>query len=222
MLFQGNVGRQTNVDGAQNVVARFGRTGVLTTDETNGRFYENTSRGQMFSAANQQARTISTGFAFITGLIVSNPIGSPVQVALQDLCISIASAPAAASTLALAGTVQQLAAFAGSPVFGSITAEVVVNNLLGSNGMAVGTGAPTGGVVGNALAWRAVSLAVGASYLLRAIGGGPVATGSVNAPYIRDELAGQVILLPGTIAHLVSLTTAITAVSSMSWIENPL
>ena len=58
-----------------------------------------------------------------------------------------------------------------------------------------------------------------APVVVRAIGGGPVATGSVHAAFIRDEIAGDLILAPGTAVSLTALTTAISVLASICWAE---
>ena len=203
-LFQGNVGLQSLGDGATNVYARLSRFASLVVDENQGRFYELASRGKIFSAANQVAQALSTKSKTATGFILNNPIGSNVQVSLLDVCVALATAPAGISNIHLEGNAAQQAVIPTT-----LTAETVINNQMGN------------ATTGVANVWNAATLAT-APTVIRAIGGGPVATGSVNSPYIRDEVAGQLILLPGTLIMLGYVTTAISAVASMAWTENSL
>ena len=204
MLLQANVGKQSIGDGAQNIGARLSRAAALIVDECNGRYYEQASRGLIFSAANQAARVLSALSTTATGFILNNPIGSNVQINLLDVCLSIATAPAGASTIGLAANTAMQAVIPSS-----LTAETVINNLLGS--LAVGV----------AQVWRAATLNT-APTIIRAMGGGPVAASSISPAFIRDEIAGQIVLLPGTCVTPNALTTAISAVASMAWTENAL
>ncbi len=204
MLLQANVGKQSIGDGAQNIGARLSRAAALIVDECNGRYYEQASRGLIFSAANQAARVLSALSTTATGFILNNPIGSNVQINLLDVCLSIATAPAGVSTIGLAANTAMQAVIPSS-----LTAETVINNLLGS--LAVGV----------AQVWRAATLNT-APTIIRAMGGGPVAASSISPAFIRDEIAGQIVLLPGTCVTPNALTTAISAVASMAWTENAL
>lgn len=203
MLLQGQVGFQSLADGV-NALARQGRAGQLMVDAVQGRFYELASRGLIYSAANQAVHALSSLSTTYTGLGVNNPIGSNRLVSLLDVCVALASAPAGIASIHLEGNAAMQAVIPTS-----LTAETVINNQLGNAS------------VGVAVAWRAATLAT-APTVIRAIGGGPVATGSLESPFIRDEVAGQICLLPGTFAGLGYITTAISAVASMAWSENPL
>ena len=204
MLIQGNVGLQSLGDGAPNVYGRFSRFASLVVDENQGRFYELASRGKIFSAANQAAKVLSSLSTTYTGFGINNPIGSNTQISLLDVCVAVATAPAGISNMHYeANTAMQ------GVIPTSVTALTVYNNQLGNS------------AVGVAAAVSAATLAT-APTVFRALGGGPNATGSVTTPFIRDELAGQIILLPGTFIGLGYLTTAISVVASASWTENPL
>lgn len=204
MLLQGNVGKQSLGDGAPNVFARFTRAAALAVDEVNGRFYELASRGNIYSACNQAARALTLLSTTATGFILNNPIGSNVQISLLDVCVALATAPAGAATVGLAANAAMQAVIPSS-----LTAETVINNQLGNNSVGVG------------VVWRAATLATAPTFI-RAMGGGPVAASSISPSFIRDEIAGQVILLPGTLVTPNVATTAISAITSMAWTENPL
>ena len=204
MLLQGNVGFQSVGDGSPNVFARLSRYAALVVDECNGRFYELASRGQVFSAANQAARVVPVLTASATGFVLNNPIGSNVQISLLDVCMALATAPAGAAILGLAANTAMQAVIPAT-----LTAETVINNQLGN------------ARVGVAQVWRVATLATAPTFI-RAIGGGPVAASSITPPFIRDEIAGQIVLLPGTAVTPASTTTAISSITSMAWAENAL
>lgn len=204
MLTQGNVGHQSLGDGIPNAFARFSRSAALCVDEVNGRYFELASRGKIYSACNQASRALSSLATTATGFILNNPIGSNVQIVLLDLCVALATAPAGAATIGLAANTAMQAVIPTS-----LTAETVVNNQLGNAS------------VGVAQVWRAATLATAPTFI-RAMGGGPVAASSISPAFIRDELAGQVVLLPGTLVTPNYLTTAINALTSAAWAELPL
>jgi hypothetical protein len=200
MLLQGLVGRQTVADGAYPSV-RCGRGAELMVSEFMGRYHEATSRGQVFSASTQAAIALSTLSTTATGFILSNPLASGFNLSILDICVALATAPAAAAPIHLAAN----AASQGTAVVHT-TPLTVVNNLLGSTTTGVG------------LADRASTLPATPT-VIRAIGGGPVAASSISPAFIRDEVAGQVIVGPGCNVSLGYLTTAISAVASMAWAE---
>jgi len=204
MLLQGNVGKQSLGDGSPNVFARLSRAAALVVDECNGRYYEQASRGLIFSACNQASRVLSALSTTATGFILNNPIGSNIQIALMDVCLSLATAPSGAATIGLAANAAMQAVIPST-----LTTETVINNQLGN------------AATGVAQVWRAATLNT-APTMIRAMGGGPVAASSISPAFIRDEIAGQIVLLPGTLVTPNSLTTAISAVCSMAWVENAL
>jgi hypothetical protein len=86
------------------------------------------------------------------------------------------------------------------------TPLTVRSALLGAGAAAVG------------LAASAVTLPA-APVVVRPVGGGPVATGSVTSPFIRDEIAGLLTIAPGCALSLSALTTAISVLCSITWEE---
>lgn len=204
MLLQANGGLQYVADGVSGVDAAAGRNNQLAVDEVQGRFYFLASRGKLFTAANQTAVALSTKSTTYTGFGLNNPLGSNIMLSLLDVCVALATAPAGISNLHLeANTAVQ------GVVPTTVTALSTVCTQLGNSSVGVG------------VAVSAATLAT-APTVIRAIGGGPNAAGSVTTPFIRDEIAGQIVLLPGTFVGLGYVTTAISAISSMVWAENPL
>lgn len=81
MLNEFQVGPQLNQDGVQNW-ARSGRQGDQIISELHGRYYESAFRKNLFFAA-AAGVTSSVGLATTyTGLCISNPIGSQVNLAI--------------------------------------------------------------------------------------------------------------------------------------------
>lgn len=63
--------------------ARLDRTGALMVGDAHGRYYEAAYRGGIFSVASQAVATTTVGLATTyTGLCISNPITSPVNLVL--------------------------------------------------------------------------------------------------------------------------------------------
>lgn len=198
----GQSGPQTLSDGAQPGGLRVSRTGELNTSDAHGRYQEAVYRGNVFLASTQAGQALSTALSTTqTGFTLTNPAGSGKNLVVLGAQIALTTAPAGISTLLWAANVNVAAA-----AVTQTTPLTVRNALLGSGGNAVG------------LAASAVTLPA-APVVVRAVGGGPVATGSVTAPFISDEIAGQIILAPGTAISLSSLTTAISALVSVVWEE---
>jgi hypothetical protein len=82
-LAQGIVGVQRNFDGTTPITQRFGQQGDGMISELHGRYYEQTVRGNMFNGATQALVTTTVGLALTyTGLVLSNPISSPVNLVI--------------------------------------------------------------------------------------------------------------------------------------------
>ena len=207
LLIEGVVGngRAGLADGS-NTSLRLGKTSELVVGDAHARYYEAVSRGNVFLAANSATQALSVNSTTATGMILTNPFGSGKNLVLLEVCVAIASLPAGQSTLILTGNPS---ATTTEPTH--TTPLVVRNSLISSGAAAVG---------------KADSAAtIGAATILRIIGAGTaatVATSTAFPPFIRDEVAGLIILAPGTCISLQALTTALTVVSSIMWEEVPI
>ena len=202
MLLQGAVGLQQQQDGAINTI-RAGKSGEMTVSKLNPNYYELAYRGKIFTGGNQAAAALSLLSSTCTGLALWNPYGSNVNLVLLDICIAQATAPVAAASFQLEG-VQRPVPGVAAPT-GALTAY---NTLLGS-------GLKANGVLSASCTLTATPT------LIRAIGGGPVATSNIQAAFIRDEVAGAIIIGPGCSVNLGATTTAISVVASFTWAELP-
>lgn len=156
---------------------------------------------QVYVASTQAGVATSTGLSTTqTGFTLTNPAGSGVNLVLLDVTVAATTAPAGIATIVYAANVATAAA-----AVTQTTPLTVRPAVLGKTGTGAG------------LAASAVTLPA-APVVVRAIGG-PVATGSVSSPYFRDEVNGAVVLAPGSALSVSSLTTAISAVISMTWRE---
>jgi hypothetical protein len=200
----GTVGPNSFPDGGQPQGGfRLGNSGEIVVSELMGRYYELSKRGNLFIASNQAGVALSLLNATATGLILSNPAGSGRNLVLLDILVALTSAPAGIATLMLAGNVTQAQAATVHT-----TPLTIRNALLGAQLSTV------------ALADSAATLPA-TPVVLRAIGGGPVATGSVTAPFVRDEVAGEIVVAPGMSISLSALTTAISVLGTFVFADVP-
>ena len=202
MLIQAQVGNQSANDGFTTDL-RAGRGGELMVSRLNPREYELVRLGRVFTASNQAVKALSTLNVTCTGFALSNPLGSGTNLVLLDVCVALVSAPAGIASVHIAA--QMLPH--GTAV--AHTSSLSVRNFL--------LGGPVAGVgvVDDEATLPATPVAI------RAIGGGPVATGSIHAPFIKDDVGGQIIVAPGTNISLGYVTTAISVIASMTFAELP-
>jgi hypothetical protein len=73
------------------------------------------------------------------------------------------------------------------------------------------------------VAWAGYAATLPASGVtLRGIGGGPVATGSIQSSPIKDTFDGHFCIPPNSYISLQAFTTAISVVASIVWAELPI
>jgi hypothetical protein len=157
----------------------------------------------VFTASTQAGVATSTGLSTTqTGFCLTNPAGSNVNLVILQINVACTTAPAGAATIVAAANVNPVAA-----AVTQTTPLTVRDARLGVTRTGAG------------LAASAVTLPA-APVVVRAIGG-PVAATSISPPYIRDDVNGALVLVPGTSLSINSLTTAISAVISMTWRETP-
>lgn len=155
----------------------------------------------VFVASTQAGVATSTGLSTTqTGFTLTNPFNSGYNLLVLQTTIACTTAPAAIATLVYGANVLSTAA-----AVIQTTPLTVRSAKLGSSQQAVG------------LAASAVTLP-SAPVVVRGIGG-PVATGSISPPYFLDDVQGALCLVPGSALSINSLTTAISAVFSMTWQE---
>jgi len=190
---QGRIGEMPGSDAGIQPIS-LTKQGALKVGDRHARYYEAVYRGNVFWASpGSQALTVN-GSGAMTGLALTNPSGS------------LASAPAGISTLVI-GLHSTPIATHTTPIPGQPINALIVNS------------APKG--ASQALvdsAWTPPATAT----VIRGVGGGPVATGSVTSPFMRDEVAGLITLGPGTSIVILCLTTAITVVPTLYWEEVPI
>lgn len=83
MLIQGQVGPQQNNTDGSNPTVRMGRQGEMIVSNLHGKYYEQAYRGNLFYVASQAGQITTVGLsATYTGLVLSNPIGSTVNLSM--------------------------------------------------------------------------------------------------------------------------------------------
>lgn len=156
---------------------------------------------EVMVASTQAGVALSTGLSTTqTGFTLTNPYGSTKCLVIMEIIVACTTAPAGIATIVAAANVNPVAA-----AVTQTTPLTVRNAKLGNADPGVG------------LAASAVTLPA-APVVVRAIGG-PVATGSVSPPYFRDPVYGALVIEEGCALSISSLTTAISAVITVTWKE---
>lgn len=164
--------------------------------------FDQAKSGNVFHAATQTAVTLSGLSTTAVGLILVNPFGSGKNLAVMTIDWAFSTAPAGASVVGIAMSPAQ-----------SSTAVTLTTPLTVQNALLAGTSAASG--VGKACA---AATTVGTPVYVRFMGG-PTASTQITPPYIRDDIDGSLILVPGTSIQLSFLTTAAVGMGSISWVE---
>lgn len=199
-----HVGEQPGGDGANAGDPRYGRLLELIVQDAHGRYAESAYRGRLFLAANQAAQTFGVGLsATVATLSLTNPPGSGRILSLVSYCFCFSAAPAAAAALFHA-------AFIPGPTTAitHTTPETVRPAIFGG---------PSIGPVG--LADRAATLPA-APVIVRPCYG-VTGAAALTPGYVRDEIAGEIQLFPGSV-WVIQANAAAAGFSSISWEELPL
>ena len=210
MIIQGQVGAlstTTSLPAGQQAVIRQGNMGDAIVSELHGRYYETTYRRALFSAVSTAAGTTVAGNAtVVTGtVVVSNPINSPVNLALNKVMAGLAAAGAA-------GFVAISTGYNSGTNVTHTTPLTVKNNYIGA------------GAAGYALADAAATMPTAPVYahILGGIGT-LAATGFGLQQAFYFDLEGSIILPPGGYALVTTSSIQTTAlVASIQWEEVPL
>lgn len=98
-ITQGVVGIQNNADNSVPATARMGQQGDLMASQLHGPYYEATVRGKRFNGSIVgQVTTVGVATTY-TGLCLSNPVGSPVNLVIEKVGVAFLVAFAAAATV---------------------------------------------------------------------------------------------------------------------------
>lgn len=208
MLSQGQVGPISNTADGVQVAMRAGKLGEQIVSELHGRYYETCYRRALFGAANQAATVTTVGLATTyTGLVLSNPVGSSVNLSIIKVAAAFPVAPAAAIVVGL-----MVGYNAGTNVTHTTPSTTLRSNFVGVGNAPVG------------LVDTAATLPT-APTLQKVMG--VVGTGAITVyggiPAIEEDFDGSIILPPGAYAAI--YTSAASAASgffgSLKWEEVP-
>lgn len=214
MFIQGTVGPSVNTAGA-NPTLRQGNSGEVNTADAHGRYMEPVYRKNVFYAANTAAQALSVASSTYTGLIVQNPVGNNVNLAILEVAWATSIAPTGVGSVVLGwGTAQT----AGVPL------ALTTGNSSGPSGLSalVGNTALSSAQVGASCTFS-VKGAAAAPTILRPLFGVPwvTATGNSNA-HCQYDFGGSIIIAPGYNLCIEAITTALTGFGYISWEEIPL
>jgi hypothetical protein len=191
--------------------ARGDKRGQLVVVGGGGNYQEAAYRGRTFSGANQgpAGTTTTVGLAqTYTGLCLSNPSTSAVNLVLNQVGYTVTAAPTAAAIIGLLG------GWATAGVVTHTTPLIAHNNLWNS----------TIGTNGTGLVDAAATL-VGTTYLLKVLGQVAITGATAQAavpPTIQSvfDINGEIVLTPGAYVALYT-STVVAVIASMSWSEIP-
>lgn len=178
---------------------RQAKTGEIVIGENHARYYEATSRGRRFWAANQAAQAVSVALATTyTGLMLSNPAGSGMNLVLDHVSFALSVAPAAIASIHLIGNTS------GTAV--THTAALTVRNCL------------LGGGVGVVLADSQATIPT--PVYIASLRSGFTAGALPGEGLTIFDMQGSLIVPPGGFIGIGALTAA-TGFGYMSWEEVP-
>jgi hypothetical protein len=205
MQIQTLVGPQQSAVGALQQNLRTGRQGDMVVSELHGRYYETNNSKSLFSGSNQTGQVTTVGLATTyTGLCLSNPIGSGVNLVLNKVSAAFP------------------VAFAAGAVVGVMTGYNATTNVTHTAAIVpksqfIGTGpTPLALVDSSATLPTAPTL----NTVLSAIGTAAI-TAVSTAPAVYEDLEGSIILPPGAYAAIYtsSASGAAGMFASFSWEE---
>ena len=219
MLIQGQVGQTAALDGTQTNL-RQGRTGEIILSQAHGRYYEQTSRGQLFTLTLSATTTgiaagniLGAAAAASTNFAIWNPIGSGFNLSITKVMVGLIS-----GTLAT-GPLYHAVIQTSNPTINTVSTNgVAYNNLVGGKSpvaryvaVAAGT-ALTGGSAPVVL--RTMNLTFSAAAFAAAAG----------ASTLADLPDGDLIIPPGYgwVPQFSAAGTSVLNSYSVTWEEIPI
>ena len=206
MLIQGSVGQPstTSIQPGTTPTIRQGQLGDVIVSELHGRYYETAYRRNLFSVATQAAVTLSAGLATATtGLILTNPTTSTVNVVVNKVGWGVNTTPVAVIVLGLA--------------FNNSTTAVTQTTAITARNQFLGGAAP------QCLAASSVTFPTAPilNTVLGTIDIGATTTAIHNTNFL--DLEGAIVMPPGSyLAFYGSTASAATSFfASISWEEVP-
>jgi hypothetical protein len=174
-------------------------TGAQAVADAHGRYAEAARRGTLFYAASQAAQAISVALATAyTGLVLSNPLNSKVNLELLNVGLALSVAPAAIAPLGLIGGQSSTAVIHTTPVAPGSTI------LGGPQGYGLTDGVAT----------------IPTPKWLQMLMSGFTAAALPSTSPVDIDIAGKWVVPPGGFIAIGALT-AVTGFWSMLWEEVP-
>lgn len=208
MLSEAKVGPPSTLTDGVNAALRTGRQGDQIVSELHGRYYETCYRRNLFHAANQTGVATTVGLATTyTGLCLSNPVGSAVNLVIVKVGASFPVAVAAGLTVGL-----MVGYNAGTNVTHT-TPSTTLRSCF------VGVGAAPVGLVDTACTFpTAPTLAK----VMGTIGTAAITAISMESA-ISEDFEGSIILPPGGYAAIFTSAAsgALGFLGSIKWEEVP-
>lgn len=208
MLIQGSVGQPsiTSIQPGVTPTIRQGQLGEVVMQELHGRYYETAYRRNMFNAATQAGVTTSAALGTaVTGLILTNPTTSTVNLVPNKVGYAFNAAPAATIVVGLAFNNSTTAVT-------QTTAITPRNNFLGGAApqglVASSVTLPTAGVISHIFG--------SVDYIAT-----PVNVLAKNVAVI--DLEGSIVMPPGSYIHIYTSTASAASsfFGSIQWEEIP-
>ena len=207
MLIQGSVGQPstTSIQPGTTPTLRQGQLGEMVVQELHGRYYETAYRRNLFNAA-VQGTGITTSAGLVTGytgLALTNPTTSTVNLVLTKVGYGVNAAPTAVMVVSLAFNTSTTAVTQTTAITGR-------NNFLG--------GASPQGLAASSVTFPTAPVN---SHILGVIGTNAI-TGLNETTDVID-LEGSIVMPPGSyIAIVTSTASAATSFwGSFQWEEVP-
>jgi hypothetical protein len=207
MLIQGSVGQPstTSIQPGTTPTLRQGQLGEMVVQELHGRYYETAYRRNMFNGS-VQGTGITTSVGLVTGytgLALTNPTSSTVNLVLTKVGFGVNAAPTATMVVSLAFNTSTTAVTQTTAITGR-------NNFLG--------GAAPQGLVASATTFPTAPIN---AQILGVIGTNPVTAFAETMNVV--DMEGSIVMPPGSYVCIVT-STASAATSfwgSFMWEEVP-
>lgn len=198
---QGAVGIQNNPDSPNLLTVRMGKQGEQLISELHGRYYEQTYRGNTYGINGALTTTSAAGNATFTGLLVGNPIGSGVNVAVQKAYVSQGAALTAGTMIGV------MYGPSTAPITASLT-TIVNRNPLGPISKCVATAGQT--------------ITAPTSFIVFGGSGSGAITVPLAMPAVGYDFEGSLLIPPGYFfASYTSLASTTALIFAFQWEEIP-
>ena len=162
---------------------------------------DGTDGGNIYCASTQAGVATSIALSTTqTGFTLTNPAGSGKALVVMEIIVACTTAPAGAASIVVAANVNPTATAVTQTTPLSVRPAYLGKTATGAGLAASATTLPVAPVV------------------VRAIGG-PVGASSISPAYYKDKVDGALVVAEGCAISVNSLTTAISAIISMTWKE---